>query len=75
MKKTIKSINPYSEELNAEFDILNKEEIDEKIALAQSAFLKWRELKNSEKKKLFLNLADVIEKNIEELAKLQTIEM
>lgn len=75
MKNTIKSINPYTEELNWEFELLDKNWIDEKINLAQKAFLEWKKTSKIEKKKLFLKLAEIIENDIEELAKLQTIEM
>lgn len=72
---TIKSINPFTEELNAEVEVLTKTEIDEKISLAHNSYLKWKETPKSEKKKLFLALADEIEKNKEDLAKVEMIEM
>ncbi len=75
MKKTIKSINPYTLEVNWEFELLTHKQIDEKIELAQKAFLEWKDLPKTEKKNLFLNLAKIIEEETEELAKMQTIEM
>ncbi len=75
MKKTIKSVNPYTLEVNWEFELLSDKEIDEKIDLAQKAFLNWKDISKKRKKELFLKLADIIEEDIDNLAKLQTIEM
>ena len=71
----IKSINPYTEELNAEFETLTQSEIDQKINIAHNAYLSWKNTPNSKKKELFLNLAKVIEKQKQELAKIEMIEM
>ena len=71
----IQSINPYSGELNAEFELFTDEIIDKKISKANSAYLEWKNTSFYERKKLFYKLADVLEENIEEYAKLQTIEM
>jgi hypothetical protein len=43
--------------------------------LANDAYLKWRYVSTYDKKQLFLNLACVLEKDIDECARLQTIEM
>ena len=75
MTKTIQSINPYTEEINMEFELFSDEQIDEKIKIAHEAFLEWKNIPSNEKKRLFLRLAEVIEIDIEEIAKLQTIEM
>lgn len=71
----IKSINPYNESVNWEFETLNQEQIDEKIKIAHEAFLNWKNTPSSEKKKLFLNLAKIVKEKKEELAKIETIEM
>jgi succinate-semialdehyde dehydrogenase / glutarate-semialdehyde dehydrogenase len=75
MTQKIQSINPYNQELNAEFELLTDAEITEKIELAHQAYLEWKVTPKSEKKKLFLSLADTIESDLEPMAKLQTIEM
>lgn len=72
---TLKSINPYTKELNWEFETLNIEEVNKKIEIAHEAYLKWKKISNSEKKELFLKLANELEKDINECAKLETIEM
>lgn len=71
----IQSINPYTEELNAEFDTLTLEQVDVKIKIAHEAFLLWKKTPTSTKKELFLKLADVMESNKKELANLEMIEM
>lgn len=71
----IKSINPYTQELNAEFETLTQAEIDKKINIAHNSYLSWKNTPNSKKKELFLNLAKVIEKQKQELAKIEMIEM
>lgn len=74
MSKII-SINPFTEGINTTFETIAREELDEKIALAQRAFQSWKEVPKSNKKALFLELARVIESHREELAELQTREM
>jgi len=69
------SINPYNEEINAEFETLSDEALVSKIQQAHTAYLDWRHTSFAQRKELFYKLADVIEKDLEETAKLQTIEM
>lgn len=71
----LQSINPYTEELNWEFETLNIEQVNEKIEIAHRAFLSWKNTPNSKKKELFLNLALELEKDIDNCARLETIEM
>ncbi len=72
---TVKSINPYTEELNAEFPLLTRDELDAKITLAHEAFLIWKNTPKSEKKSLFLKLADIIDTRRDELAEIEMKEM
>jgi succinic semialdehyde dehydrogenase len=71
----LQSINPFTEELNAEFDLISREELSEKIDMAHRAFLEWKKTPNSRKKELMLKLADTIEAEQDELAKIETKEM
>ncbi len=75
MPKTIQSQNPFNGETNGEFELFSQEEILEKIKIANTAYQSWKETSFAERKKLFLQLADVIDQKKEELAKMQTIEM
>jgi succinate-semialdehyde dehydrogenase/glutarate-semialdehyde dehydrogenase len=72
---TIKSINPYNGEVNAEFELLTDEQINEKIEIANNAYLQWSKTSFEYRKKIFYKLAEVIEADLEKYAKLQTIEM
>ena len=69
------STNPYTQEINATFETLSDEQLTLKIEYAHTAFLDWKERSFAEKKELFYSLAAAIENNIEESAKLQTLEM
>lgn len=72
---TIHSINPFTQEVLKEYELLTDAQIIAKIERAQSAFLEWKQTSSGEKKRLFLRLAQVIEDNIESIAQLQTLEM
>ena len=71
----IQSINPYTQELNAEYQLLSREELSHKIDIANTAFESWKNTSSADKKELFLKLAEVFEKHQEEMARIQTIEM
>ena len=72
---TIQSINPFNGEINWEFELFSDEIIDEKVSTANLAFLEWKKTSFDERKELFYKMADNIQVNLEEYAKLQTIEM
>jgi acyl-CoA reductase-like NAD-dependent aldehyde dehydrogenase len=71
----LKSINPFTLEVNAEYETLELEDLNKKIDKAYNAYLSWKETSNSYKKELFIKLADVLEEDIDECARLETIEM
>ena len=71
----LKSINPFTQEINATYETLSDEELMEKIELAHKTYLSWKETSFAERKELFYKLAEVIEADIENSAKLQTQEM
>jgi len=71
----LKSINPYTLELNAEFETISLDETIKKIEIAHDAYLSWKETTINYKKGLFLKLADNLEAEIDECARLETIEM
>lgn len=72
---TLQSINPYNGEVNGTFETLSDEQILEKIEKAHAAFLPWKNTSFAERKELFYTLADVIEADLENYAKMQTLEM
>ncbi len=71
----IQSINPFTEELNWEFETLNLEQINQAIEKAHEAYKTWKNTSFLYRKQLFLKLADVLEDDIESCSRLETIEM
>ena len=69
------SRNPYTWETNASFETLSDTEITTVIEQAHETYLTRRDTPRSEKKALFLKLADLLDEKNEEMARLETIEM
>jgi succinate-semialdehyde dehydrogenase/glutarate-semialdehyde dehydrogenase len=72
---TLISKNPYTEEVNATRETISEVELLEKIQIAHTAYLLWKETLFSYRKELFLRLADELERDIDACARLETIEM
>lgn len=73
--KTFTSINPATEEPLAEVAYGQKEDIDLAVDSARRAFEgPWRKLDARERGRLMNRLADLVEKNIDELAALETLD-
>lgn len=71
----ITSINPYTQEINGTFETFSNEQINKIIEQAHHAQTEWKQTSFAERRTLFLKLAEVIEKDLDEIAKLQTMEM
>lgn len=69
-KKTIPVINPSNEEVIAEVLDASREDLDKAVAAAREAFPAWSSRPTEERAELLMKLADVIEKNKEELTEL-----
>ncbi|WP_454192197.1 aldehyde dehydrogenase family protein [Paenibacillus sp. Marseille-Q7038] len=69
-KKTIPVINPSNEEVIAEVPDASREDLDRAVAAAREAFPAWSSRSTEERAGLLTKLADVIEKNKEELTEL-----
>ncbi|MGI0073457.1 MAG: NAD-dependent succinate-semialdehyde dehydrogenase [Nitrosotalea sp.] len=70
----IKTINPATEEVLAEYDNITKEELEKKVKKAQTTFLDWK--KDIKKRSDFIHIfADVLRKNKQQLALTATKEM
>jgi len=65
-------INPFTESKIAEIVDSNKEDIDKAVNSARKAFSTWKTTTPGERSLLFLKLADLMEKNKESLAKLES---
>ena len=71
----IKSINPYTEEIMAEYDLLSWEETTDKIKLVREAFSSWRETDIKYRVELLKKLAIVLRNNKRKYAEIITKEM
>jgi len=69
------SINPSNNEVIGEVETTTQEEINAKVKLARAAEQNWRDLGIDGRNKILRNFYDLIEKNKQELAELQSNEM
>jgi aldehyde dehydrogenase (NAD+) len=74
--KTFPTINPATGEVIAQVAEADAADVDKAVAAARAAFDKgaWRKLTASQRGMLLYRLADLIEKNIEELAQLESLD-
>lgn len=73
--RTYRTLNPASGELLREYDFIADAELEAKLATAHAAHLAWRDAPIAEKVSLFLEVADLIEAKLPELAHQTTLEM
>lgn len=71
----LKSINPSNNEVLGEVEMSTQAGIDAKVGAARQAQQPWRELGIEGRNKILRNFYDLIEKNKQELAELQSKEM
>jgi aldehyde dehydrogenase (NAD+) len=71
---TLASVNPHDGSTIAEVAMAGKADIDEAVAAAKKAFPSWARRAAMERGRLLLKLADAIEANAEELARLESLD-
>lgn len=71
---TLASLNPHDGSTIAEVAMAGKADIDEAVAAAKKAFPSWARRAAMERGRLLLKLADAIEANGEELARLESLD-
>lgn len=71
---TMDVINPATEEVLAKCPRADKVQLDKAVAAAKAAFPAWAKMPVAERKKAMLAIADILEKNAGELARLLTQE-
>lgn len=71
----IATINPFNGETEQTFDAHTEEEVEQRIAQAQAAFEKLRETSFAQRAAWMRAAADLLEQDIEHLARLITLEM
>ncbi|KHO53439.1 MAG: betaine-aldehyde dehydrogenase [archaeon GW2011_AR18] len=72
-KDTIDVFNPYSKSVITKIQRSNKNDVDLAVNAACNAFDKWSKTLPSERSLKFLKLADLLEKNLDKFAKLESI--
>jgi aminomuconate-semialdehyde/2-hydroxymuconate-6-semialdehyde dehydrogenase len=70
----IDDLNPATEEVIAAIPDSDSQDIDDAVAAAKDAFPAWSRTPAVERSRLLLKLADLIEQNMEELARLESID-
>jgi succinate-semialdehyde dehydrogenase/glutarate-semialdehyde dehydrogenase len=69
------SVNPYNNEQVGIFTALTKDELDEKLNKSQKAFESWRKVPIANRCQLIKNAGQVLRDNVEQYAKMITLEM
>lgn len=72
---TIKSINPWSNELLQEFSPNSPQELEEKLSNAQQTFEYWKSVPLDQKASLMHTAARILQENKEEYARIISLEM
>ena len=70
-----KSINPFTQEVIAEYESLTNAALNKKIALAENAFNKWKKTSFQERAEMMQKLANILRENKQKLGLLITNEM
>ena len=72
--ETLASLNPHDNSKIADIALAGKADIDRAVAAAQRAFPAWSRMSGADRGRILLKLADLIEANTEELARLESLD-
>ncbi|PRX99371.1 aldehyde dehydrogenase family protein [Paraburkholderia sp. BL25I1N1] len=72
--ETLASLNPHDNSVIAEVAMAGPADVDRAVAAAKAAFPKWSNLAAMERGRLLLKLADAIEANADQLARLESLD-
>jgi succinate-semialdehyde dehydrogenase/glutarate-semialdehyde dehydrogenase len=75
MTNSTNTINPFSEQVLEEYQLINLEDANVAVDNAHNAFLSWKQLTKEQRAQYVLNLANVIRNNKKELLDLMINEM
>ena len=73
-ERSFEVLNPANEKVAGLAPLAGKEDLDDAVQAAQTAFKKWREVPESQRQTACLEIASKIEENAEELARILTTE-
>jgi acyl-CoA reductase-like NAD-dependent aldehyde dehydrogenase len=72
--ETLTSVNPHDNSSIADVAVAGKADVDRAVAAAQAAFPTWSRMDAGARGRILLKLADRIEGNLEELARLESLD-
>ena len=72
--ETLPTLNPHDNSVIAEVAMAGKADIDRAVAAAKKAFPKWAAMAAMDRGRLLLKLADAIEANADDLARLESLD-
>lgn len=72
--ETLATLNPHDNTLITEVSMAGKADIDKAVAAAEKAFPAWSRMSAMDRGRILLKLADLIETNAEELARLESLD-
>jgi len=75
MSNTIKSINPYNQELIETYTLETEAQVFSKLKMADKAFNDWKNEDIEHRTQLLINVGNILEERLEPLSKLITLEM
>lgn len=75
MSNTIKSINPYNQELIETYTLETEAQVFSKLKIADKAFNDWKNEDIEHRTQLLINVGNILEERLEPLSKLITLEM
>ena len=75
MPSVFKSINPYTQELLAEYPLMDDGRLEQLISGSSKAFDSWKKTSFSERSSIMKNVARILRRDLEKLAALVTREM
>src|SRR6056297_3495154 len=71
----LKSINPFNNDVLAEFELTSVADLDNNLDQAQGGFVNWRQTSFEQRSRMLMALSSTLEKNKDEYAALITSEM
>ncbi|MDA6070839.1 NAD-dependent succinate-semialdehyde dehydrogenase [Flavobacterium sp. AC] len=74
-ESSVKSVNPFNNEIVKQFDVMNDKELESKISKADAAFKTWKKTAFNVRAKLLHKVASIMRDRKKELGALATLEM
>ena len=72
--ETLATLNPHDNSIITEVSMAGKADIDKAVTAAENAFPAWSRMSAMDRGRILLKLADLIEENAEELARLESLD-